>query len=135
MNLEGVPTTWAKTRTYYLNSLNWAQSADFGLGNEQAFTCPRCNRKLPRHIVTVDHVVSQAQMSQAIDGYVDNNGNVPGGLDWSQYTIQGNNSTVISKGSNEEKIKAKSFIYKYAMLDLNNLTVMCSLCNTSKNST
>lgn len=135
MNLEGYPTTWSKTRTYYLNThAVWAANTNFGLGNEAAFTCPGCHRTLPRHIVTVDHVVSRAQMSNAVGTYVNTGAGAPGGLDWSQYTIRGANSTAIAKGTAQEQSDAISFIHKNSEFDLDNLTVMCSLCNTRKNS-
>lgn len=132
MNLEGVPTTWSRTRTYYIQNHVWGVQQDFGNGNEDTFTCPTCNRTLPVHIVTLDHVISRAQMSQAIDAFVDQATVPPGGLDWSQHTIRGANSANIPGNNASEK---KSFLARNCDFDLDNLVPMCSQCNTRKNST
>lgn len=135
MNLEAEPTTWVRTRTYFLTTQPIAVTRNFGIGVEASFVCPRCNRTLPRHVVTVDHVVSRAQMSQAVEDFVEGRAVAPGGLNWDNYRVRGVVLHAIDKGTPLEKAAAKSFIHKNAEFDLDNLLMMCSLCNTRKNST
>ena len=51
-------SAWTATRQYFLAKKYHAGGTkiDFGIGAEPAYTCPKCTRKLPVALATVDHV-------------------------------------------------------------------------------
>lgn len=126
MSLVSINTDWKKTRAYFLNNYELStQQVDFGAGPEATFVCNRCNRRLPRVLATVDHVIPKSRLWRMVE----RDQTAPGDLNWLKVKDKRTGRT---RPVPKLDFLREEFLKARVHLDLENLQLMCTACNSGK---
>nr|WP_319776210.1 hypothetical protein [uncultured Sphaerochaeta sp.] len=122
--------------TQYFKTNNILVTKDFNAGNEDGFTCAACNRILPVHVGTLDHIFAQSKYGPVFKSQYGHRIAIIIVTGQNQYTaVKGvvnlvTNSIDYMYQSKKYSVDGLQLIHK---MDLCNLQILDWKCNAIKN--